>query len=434
MGKGLIISHDDAGRYQVKLLLDVSRVTARITVINLQIDYLANTVIPALQTEKATALSNKTNALTEMNTTITAYIAGTATKEEVEAATKKYNDALSAYSLAAQKLRMKELEKTSFIKNKEYLQAHTPVNPTVSAWCADLTTNLSGQMGIIEIPGERGTVHIQPGYSGGAVYNAARDGILQPGIAGTAASVFLNQGLLPGWQKYLPTYRIGEILSITNDLATVSLDSAVSSAQRLLVNQSDTLYNIPFQYMVPSGEIYTDINDPPFPSYNYINNQSAVFSVGDRVVVKFQNQDWSMPVIVGFETHPRQFTKFNFRVYDYTGRNITNLWWEWATGTPPTDYYTIPYNSWIFTVDWETMIAAPYYDSGADLLRVPIIGYSDDWYSKWPPYKRFLITFLATASLGGASENETLMRYGSYKIIFPRYLGPGIQYFQISEL
>ena len=47
------------------------------------------------------------------------------------------------------------------------------------AWCADLTEELSGDVGIIEIAGDidKG-VNVQPGYEGNAVYNAARDGAM----------------------------------------------------------------------------------------------------------------------------------------------------------------------------------------------------------------------------------------------------------------
>ena len=49
-----------------------------------------------------------------------------------------------------------------------------------SAYCADHTEDLSGDVGVIEIAGDidKG-VNIQPGYEGNAVYDAARDGELK---------------------------------------------------------------------------------------------------------------------------------------------------------------------------------------------------------------------------------------------------------------
>ena len=93
------------------------------------------------------------------------------------------------------------LKLRSFQLRKSYLIGNTPSDPIVNAWCADLTEDLSGEIGTIEVPGERGTVLIQPGYGGNAVYDSSRDGQLQPLIACPAAQVFYNLAMLPGWQK-----------------------------------------------------------------------------------------------------------------------------------------------------------------------------------------------------------------------------------------
>ena len=177
------------------------------------------------------------------------------------------------------------LQKSALEKRKTILE-NAPADPTVSAWCADLTLALTGNVGTIEIPGERGTIQIQPGYDSGAVYSAIRDGQLQATIASTPAGVFYNWAMLPGWQKFKPTFRLGVLsdLDEDNDLCTVTLDVVASSAQGLGINQSTVISSVPIDYM--------DCN-------------SIAFANDDRVVVEFEGQDWDSPKVIGFETNPR---------------------------------------------------------------------------------------------------------------------------------
>ena len=177
------------------------------------------------------------------------------------------------------------LQKAALAKRKSVF-GNAPADPTLSAWCADLTLALTGNVGTIEIPGERGSVQIQPGYASNAVYSAARDGQLQATIASTPAGVFYNWAMLPGWQKFKPTFRLGVLSALDedNDLCTVTLDSVKSSAQGLGINQATVLSSVPIDYM--------DCN-------------AIAFENGDRVVVEFEGQDWNAPKVIGFETNPR---------------------------------------------------------------------------------------------------------------------------------
>ena len=88
----------------------------------------------------------------------------------------------------------------------------------------------------------------------------------------------------------MPTYRIGEILSFNNDATcTVSLDGALSSASNMDINISPTLLNVPFDYM---------------------DCGRAAFDDGDRVVVRFNGQDWDSPEVIGFESNPKGCNSF----------------------------------------------------------------------------------------------------------------------------
>jgi len=231
MGKGVIISGGTDGQYQVSVQYNVERV----------------------QAEKAANLEKITN------------LADRISQETDE-----------------QKLKILKLQKLSLEKRNEILDA-IPESEEISAWCADLTEDLAGEVGLIEVPGESTAFNIQPGYEDNGAYNAARDGQLTPTMAMDPAAAFYNLAMLPGWQKWKPTYRYGTITAIDGDTADVVLDAAVSTQQGLGVNQGTTLSGVPIEYMSCNG---------------------AAFEEGDEVLVKFTGQDWGNPLVVGFKDNP----------------------------------------------------------------------------------------------------------------------------------
>ncbi|MFB9353148.1 hypothetical protein ACFFUA_38130, partial [Streptomyces heliomycini] len=101
-----------------------------------------------------------------------------------------------------------------------------PALRQVDAWCADLTEDLAGDVGTAEVPGEAKQVLVHPGHDGAATYDQARDGALQPALSSTPAGVFYNLAMLPGWQKWRPTYRIATITSISAIADTCAIDLA----------------------------------------------------------------------------------------------------------------------------------------------------------------------------------------------------------------
>jgi len=234
MGKATIISGGTEGQYQVKLALDTHRVKERIIYLDCLIADLAVRI--------------------------------------------------AALPSGAEKDRL-ELEQLSLEKQKDYLINNTEEDPTVSAWCADYTEDLSGQVGTVEVPGQRDIVQIRPGYDGNAVFSAARDGQLQPSIAGVPSTVFWNWAMMAGWQKWKPTFRHGQITSINGDTCNIALEPAFSDVQALNINQADNLSDVPIEYMECNGDI---------------------FEAGDNVLIEFEGQDWSTPKVIGFKIEPQK--------------------------------------------------------------------------------------------------------------------------------
>ncbi len=251
MGKGTIISHDGDGLYTVTVRYDTSGIS--------------------------TAISTLEGIVTELDAVI--------------------NDPEST----EREVLFAKIRKLSAQKRIDYLSSRVPYDKTASAWCVDLTRDLSGNVGTIEIARNKDKgLLIQPGFEGNASYDQIRDGRLVPTMAMSPVNSFVNLGFLPGMQKWAPGYRTGTITAIDYgaDTCDVSLNSVASSQQGLNVNQASSLSGVPVEYMTCN---------------------SAAFVEGDDVVVKFQNYDWSQPTVIGFPANPKACSRppvYVYRVYN----------------------------------------------------------------------------------------------------------------------
>ncbi|HEY7775973.1 MAG TPA: hypothetical protein VIC02_05465, partial [Kineobactrum sp.] len=171
----------------------------------------------------------------------------------------------------------------SLTQRVEDLLALTLVE-TRDAWCCDFTEDATGLVATVEVNGEQPGLLIEPE----APAPDGTEGQVTHRLAMTPSATFLNAALLPGWQRHRPTYRVGEITALgPEDTCSVTLDAAVSSAQGLGINQSSALEAVPIQYMTCNAQ---------------------AFEIGDRVVVRFDAQDWAQPKVIGFESNPRPCT------------------------------------------------------------------------------------------------------------------------------
>lgn len=162
-----------------------------------------------------------------------------------------------------------------------------PESPEVPAWCTDLTEDLTGEVATIEVPGEGlQNLLVAPGYDGAGGYLPARDGRVASRAGMNPLQLYLAAALLPGWQKFRPTYRFGTITAIdyNTDTANVALADARSSAQDLQINLESSLRDVPVVYM---------------------SCDSGAFEIGDEVVVRFVDQDWTKPTVIGFKSRPK---------------------------------------------------------------------------------------------------------------------------------
>lgn len=291
MGRGTILADLGEGQYTIKLDFGESRLAAQLLLLtgaNSDLD----TQITAQQVKvnAAQAALNASNAA--LAVAIDAYVVGNSSPNLLPPIeTAKLDQVAKEEALRVETLAIGELQSTKANNLRKISDLNSyRASLTLNAWCADYTEGASGQVATLEIPNEPKTVLIAP--TGRAPVDA--DGDLRMRALMTAPQAYYNAAILPGWQKFKPTYRSGTITVINGDTADVTLNEAKSSASGISdiglaniefnVNQTSTLTNVPI--------VYQDCN-------------GAAFEVGDSVVVQFMSQNWSNPQIIGFLSNPK---------------------------------------------------------------------------------------------------------------------------------
>jgi len=292
MGKGRLITNLLEGQYTVEIDKGSAQIQALIAKLNADIARWTAAKADA-DTVLNDAEAKKTPLLAALDTAINDYRIALNAGEmaNIEAAEEVINSAVQAvfdYEIEVQSaaipVRSYEAQIAQAERQADYLLSFS-LETVEDLWCADLTddADIPGDYALIEIPGEPDKTIIAPGVT---AHVTASDGDITARPAQSAEQLFFNLAILPGWQKFSPTYRVGTISNLKSDLdvTDVFLDNATSSAQSLSVNQSSALYGIPVEYM---------------------NCHAAAFADGDRVVVKFDGQNWENPKVIGFESNPK---------------------------------------------------------------------------------------------------------------------------------
>jgi hypothetical protein len=292
MGKGTISSGGADGLYQVTLDYGQAARDARLANITADLAALVTKIADAqalLDAQQAIEDAQKI----VVNAAIDAYISVSNTPEApasaLESVLKNYTDAAAELArmkgdTAALRIPLNVLKsEQAQLKKDQSTWTALVLTEAVSAWCADLTEDATGDVATIEIPGENALVLVAPA----APAPGPTDGLLTARDVQSPEQVFWNAVALPGWQKWKPTYRRGTITAIDYDAdtASVTLFDDVSSAQGLPINQATALTAVPVEYMQCDAE---------------------AFDVGDVVVVKFVGMDWATPKVIGFCTNPKE--------------------------------------------------------------------------------------------------------------------------------
>jgi len=286
MGKGRILNGGTDGLYQIEILEDRTRAEAAKATAQARVADLGQR-ITELDSQIADAQSEVDQAASDQDAAIDQYQAEMQANGESDI--NLTEQAVALQEAAAKRDALKSNQRALKIE-RESLQSRIALIdslPTLrqqDAWCADYTEDLSGEVATAEVPGEIGQVIIQPGFEGANVWSPGVDGAIQPALSGTPASVFYNLAMLPGWQKWRPTFRIATVSNIDNDLCDIALDPATSSQQGLNVNAQGSYSGVPIMYMDCNGDAFED---------------------GDRALVAFSGNT-EQPMVVGFEQEPKE--------------------------------------------------------------------------------------------------------------------------------
>lgn len=102
----------------------------------------------------------------------------------------------------------------------------------------------------------------------------------------TPEQAFLNAAILPGWQKFKPTYRVATVTAVDVHAPSVTVALADDAAYglHLGINQSNTLTIADIRYDGGQGIVLS----------------LYAFVPGDSVLVGFDAQDWTRPFLIGF--------------------------------------------------------------------------------------------------------------------------------------
>jgi hypothetical protein len=307
MGKARIISQIEPGRYQIELDHGTLQRDAMIAEIEalLQGEELAlqdaDATIAELQNQLDAKVALLNALIDEMNNPPAPEPDdGEEGEDDEEDDTEEVLDiserigaAIIEVERARRTLNRAERQKANIVMKAASLRLNkanlerVETDKTIEAWCTDGEPDLSGDVGTAEVPGEPlMPILIKPGFEGAAAYDPARDGqmIERPLMSG--AQAYLNAALLPGWQRWKPTYRFGAITAIDRDNGTCSiqLEPTRSSAQNLVINPSGLIHGVRAKYQ---------------------DCDMDVFEEGDEVLIEMQSQSWNEPLVVGFKSDPR---------------------------------------------------------------------------------------------------------------------------------
>lgn len=292
MGKATILSGGDDGKYSIKLDYGKAVRDAKLQRTTKLLATLLSEIADA-QTVLDAQLVAENVARAAVQVTIESYVAASKaqppSKDGVNAAQKAYTTAVRELvkqqgKSGALRAKVQVLEsQQAQVKKEDAKWRNLELEETRDVWCVDLTEDATGAVATIEIPGESKHFLIAPE----APKPTDADGVVVAREVQSAEQVFFNAAILPGWQKFRPTFRIGTITAIDYraDTADVTLSTDdVSSAQKLGINQTDTLEKVPVEYMTCN---------------------TAAFDLGDQCVVQFEEQDWLKPKVIGFFDNPR---------------------------------------------------------------------------------------------------------------------------------
>ena len=292
MGKATILPSGDKdlerGQYYVRIEKDSTRAEWEIQRLSRDLDSLSG-IISTNYSSYQSAQNAHSQAKSDLDQIIQQGKESPSdnANDKIRSATQSERATARTLANARATYQMSRTKEASIRRRIRHLKDQITIEDTRVVWCADCNQTLQegDSVGTIEIPYTDDSIMIKPMGTDidGSDYDAEIDGILTHTAALTSAQAFHSYAVFPGWQRWKPTYRLGKILQKTGrDNATILLD-AESAVQSLEIDNARYIYNVP---LTLKGQ------------------KSGPYEIGDRVVVKFEDQNHEFPKVVGFEEDP----------------------------------------------------------------------------------------------------------------------------------
>lgn len=322
MGQATILEHLGEGLYRVRLEYDTTLLEQRIASANQRRQQLLAARSEA-SAQEVDARIAQDNARATLNGLISQFEAGQAEQQAVTAATADALRASATYQAALFKCQSLDAQLLSLSLDVAAMEAvRTLPEPEVQAWCADLTVDLAGLVGVIDPAGEPlgespggAPPLLHPGWEGAGEWRCARDGMYQRQQANAVFASLVDGMQLAAWQMHRPRHRLAQIVAIDRaaDTCSIVIDSVTSSVQSLPIDPPDPV-------------LLTQADVPVL----YMDCNSAAFAEGARVVVAFSG-DWTTPTVIGFEDHPQPCALSGFLALPTAAGVGLNGWGEPVT-------------------------------------------------------------------------------------------------------
>jgi hypothetical protein len=327
MGRALITGGGKDGRYTVRLDFGEARRVALYDAAVAGVVALDKAIakqqplVNEAEVYEAALRANLNEAFEFVSQTLQADPAGASAAQKVfESILREYRQVQAKNAPARLALAALKAAKAAMLLRQAAWQ-NLGVVETRSVWCVTFTEDAVGTVATLELPGEPGLIVIAP-YARGHI--PPIDGEVLARELMSPAQCFFNAAVLPGWQRHKPLYRWGTLSFIDweGNIGNVSLGAALSSAQRLNVNDRATLTGVAFRYM---------------------QSDCRAFNDDSRVVVDL-SQGWGAARIIGFLDNPRPDppTVDATAVFQRTLRqdefHSTDYSSFWTGGAPPRSY------------------------------------------------------------------------------------------------
>lgn len=294
MGKALILESLGSGNYKIQYTFETVIVDQRILELEVTIENLVTVEIPAQEALTAAAETSVADAIHNLNIAI-----GLEIEDEIRDKGAALIQARKYLSDQKSELSLLNITKTSLEATLEFLIKYRLKPVELKAWCVDYNEKISGEVGTIEpVSSTTDPVIIRPAGIKGkdAKYEEASDGIVASPASMSAFGWLFNTMMKPGHQKWFSKYRVATLMAFHTDdgnICNVRFDEALSEDLELDVNQTETSYNLPIEYLECNAE---------------------AFKLGDRVIVEHEEElptgentrGFFVPKrVIGFESHPR---------------------------------------------------------------------------------------------------------------------------------